>query len=62
MLKVDKNKCTGDQVCTTVCSTGAARMTDSGKAEISPDMCVECYACINVCPQEAIYEVIEKKD
>lgn len=62
MLKVDKNLCIGDQVCTTVCPTGAAHMTDCGKAEISPDMCVECYACMNICPQTAICEVIEDND
>ncbi|MCR4429653.1 MAG: 4Fe-4S binding protein [Tepidanaerobacteraceae bacterium] len=59
MLKVDRKKCTGDQVCTTVCPTGAAHMTDNGKAEISADVCVECYACMNVCPQEAIFEADE---
>jgi Fe-S-cluster-containing hydrogenase component 2 len=55
VLVVDKEKCEGCEVCTTVCATGAAKMVD-GKAEIDPDECVECYACKDVCPQEAIEE------
>lgn len=55
MLKVDKSKCNGDAVCTTICSVEAITLSDS-KAEIDPDLCIECFSCINVCPQEAIYE------
>ena len=55
MLKVDKSKCNGDAVCTTVCQVDAIALSDS-KAEIDPDLCIECFSCMNVCPQEAIYE------
>ena len=55
MLKVDKLKCNGDAVCTTVCPVEAVTVTNS-KADIDPDLCIECFSCMNVCPQEAIYE------
>lgn len=62
MLKVNKEKCTGDSICTTVCPMGAAHIDESGKAEISPDLCIECYACMNSCPEGAIYEVVDGDD
>ena len=55
MLKVDKSKCNGDAVCTTVCPSDAITVSDS-KADIDPDLCIECFSCMNVCPQEAIFE------
>ena len=55
MLRVDKSKCNGDAVCTTVCAVDAVAVSNS-KAEIDPDLCIECYSCMNVCPQEAIFE------
>jgi len=59
MLKVDKSKCNGDAVCTSVCQVEAITLSDS-KAEIDPDLCIECFSCITVCPQEAIYEEEEE--
>ncbi len=56
MLIVKKDKCTGDELCTTVCPTEAAHMVD-GKAEIDVGECIECYACQGVCPHDAIEEV-----
>jgi NAD-dependent dihydropyrimidine dehydrogenase PreA subunit len=57
MLRVDKNKCNGDGVCSEVCAVGAANLNSAeGKAYIDSDMCIECYTCMNTCPQEAIYE------
>ncbi|MDI6707116.1 MAG: 4Fe-4S binding protein [Firmicutes bacterium] len=57
MLKVNTNRCNGDEVCTTVCPVGAAQMDeDSSKAKIDSDICMECYACMNICPQGAIFE------
>jgi NAD-dependent dihydropyrimidine dehydrogenase PreA subunit len=56
MLKVDKDKCNGDGVCEEVCPVGAATLNEDGKADIDPDMCIECYSCMGTCPQGAIYE------
>jgi len=55
VVKVNREKCEGCEVCTTVCGTEAAKIVD-GKAQIDPEVCVECFACMNVCPAEAIYE------
>ena len=59
MLIVRKEICNADSVCTVVCPVGAAQMGDDGKAEIDTSLCVECYACKEACPQEAIIEVDE---
>jgi len=57
MLKVDKIKCNGDGVCTQVCAVGAANLNvEENKAFIDTDTCIECYTCMNTCPQEAIFE------
>ncbi|NPV43539.1 MAG: 4Fe-4S binding protein [Firmicutes bacterium] len=57
MLRVNKEKCNGDELCTTVCPVGAAQICESdNKACIDADTCIECFACINICPQQAIYE------
>jgi NAD-dependent dihydropyrimidine dehydrogenase PreA subunit len=57
VLKVDKAKCSGDAVCVSVCPVGAPKISETdGKVEIDSSLCVECYACMNTCPQEAIYE------
>ena len=56
MLKVNKNKCNGDGLCSEVCAVGAAALNEEGKAYIDPDICIECYSCMSTCPQEAIYE------
>lgn len=57
MLKINLDLCNGDGVCSQVCGAGAANLDkEKGKAFIDPDMCIECYNCMNTCPQEAIYE------
>ncbi len=57
MLKVDPIKCNGDELCVALCPAGAAEMDGgSGKALIDVDACLECYACRDSCPQEAISE------
>lgn len=55
MLVVDREKCEGCEGCVAACGTGAAHIVD-GKCEIDVNLCVECYACMNVCPYEAISE------
>ena len=55
MLRVDKSKCESCAVCTAVCSVDAIAVSNS-KAEIDPDLCIDCYSCMDVCPEEAIFE------
>jgi ferredoxin len=59
MLKVNKELCNGDGICAAVCPVGAPSIGEDGKADIDTDVCVECYACKEACPQEAIFEVDE---
>lgn len=57
MLIVDHEKCNGDELCVALCPVGAVQLEEqSGKAAIDPDQCIECYACKDSCPQEAISE------
>jgi len=57
LLKVDKEKCNGDGICSSTCPVGAAVLNEEeGKADINSDACIECYSCMNMCPQGAIYE------
>ena len=51
--KVDKEKCTGCELCVEECPSEAISMA-SDKAEIDVDACVDCGACVDVCPVEAI--------
>ncbi|MBY8988813.1 MAG: 4Fe-4S binding protein [Candidatus Lokiarchaeota archaeon] len=60
MILIDKDKCLGCAVCTTICSTEAAQIDQAdGKAIINNELCIECLSCINLCPEAAIYEQIE---
>lgn len=60
MLKVDKEKCNGDGICALTCAVGAAHLIEGdNKADIDCDACIECYACMNMCPEGAIYETDE---
>ena len=52
MLSVDKNLCDGCAECLAVCPDDAITLKD-GKAEIVKD-CIECYACVEICPKGAI--------
>ncbi len=50
---VNKDECTGCEVCVESCPTEAIVMTD-GVAVVTEDDCVDCGACVGECPTEAI--------
>jgi ferredoxin len=53
-LSLDREKCIGCGMCTTVCPH-TVFVLDNGKAEIRDrDACMECGACSRNCPVEAI--------
>ncbi len=57
MLVVDKTKCTGCGVCNSICPVEAITVGDDEKANIDPDICMECYSCKDSCASEAISEI-----
>jgi len=56
LLKVAIDKCNSDHLCVSVCPVGAAGEDSEGKIVIDAGLCMECYACMNICPQEVIFE------
>ncbi|HOY09935.1 MAG TPA: 4Fe-4S binding protein [Candidatus Omnitrophota bacterium] len=51
-VNVDINKCDGCGTCKDICPVDAIKVENS-KASIS-DACIECCACVNECPSEAL--------
>ncbi len=50
---VNKDECTGCEICVGSCPTEAIEMVD-GIAVVKEDDCVDCGACVGECPVEAI--------
>lgn len=63
-MQIDKEKCTGCEVCHPYCTVGAIHSVEKRGGEelisiIDQDECVECGVChrANICPTDAIYPV-----
>lgn len=54
--RVVTDKCRGHMRCMRNCPTDAIRIRN-GKARISEDLCIDCGACISVCPSGAIVPI-----
>ena len=52
-FKIDREKCSGSLACMRICPTQAIRVR-SGKAELLPELCIDCGSCLKVCPTGAI--------
>ena len=51
---IDPQTCSGQLACMRVCPTRAIRVRE-GKAQLLPDLCIDCGACLRVCPSGAIH-------
>lgn len=60
MLIIDQKKCQKDGICFSTCPVGAVILKEDGSYEVDPDVCMECYSCMNICPAEAIYEAEDR--
>lgn len=56
---VDKDKCTGCEICVEKCPVDTISIEDN-KAKIKMEECIRCGICHNVCPQEAVRHDGEK--
>jgi NAD-dependent dihydropyrimidine dehydrogenase PreA subunit len=57
-IKIDINKCVGDEICVEKCPMNVLEMTKVGRKKLAtvanPDDCIECHTCELECPYEAI--------
>jgi electron transport complex protein RnfB len=51
---VEKENCTGCEICIDRCQMNAIHMDDEGCAEINDDRCIGCGLCITTCPSDAL--------
>lgn len=58
---IDKEICTGCQICLPKCPVFTIRVTDN-KAEIDMEGCIRCGVCHEVCVLEAVKHDSEKED
>jgi polyferredoxin len=52
-IRVERNRCTGCNICARQCMTGAIRMVDK-IAEVDQHSCMSCHECVDVCDWHAI--------
>ncbi|MHA2390988.1 MAG: NADH-ubiquinone oxidoreductase-F iron-sulfur binding region domain-containing protein [Promethearchaeota archaeon] len=53
-FSIDKNKCTGCEVCKNSCPSEAISGEAKKPHSIDPDSCIKCELCFNLCPTNAI--------
>jgi len=53
-LTLEREKCNGCGLCTTVCPHAVFRMADGKSVIVDRDACMECGACARNCPSGAI--------
>lgn len=53
-IRIDHDKCVGHEECVAVCSTEVFEMKGGKSTAPNIDECIECCACVEACPAEAI--------
>jgi len=53
-IEIDYDKCTGAAVCVDVCPSEVFQIVDGKSTAPNIDACVECCACVQNCPENAI--------
>jgi NAD-dependent dihydropyrimidine dehydrogenase PreA subunit len=53
-IKVDYDLCDGSGDCVEVCPTAVYELVDNKSTAPEIDECIECCACVEACPQNAI--------
>ena len=53
-IEIDEDKCIGTGECMNVCPTNVFDLVDGKSHAIRIDDYIECCACVDVCPVEAI--------
>lgn len=59
---VDKELCTGCEICLDRCQMKAITMDDENLAELNLDRCIGCGLCVTTCPSEALQLVPKTGD
>ncbi|MCA1905020.1 MAG: 4Fe-4S binding protein [Desulfarculus sp.] len=60
--RLDRDLCTGCEICLDRCQMDAITMADDGLAVLNPDRCIGCGLCVTTCPGEALSLVAKPDD
>jgi NAD-dependent dihydropyrimidine dehydrogenase PreA subunit len=54
-IKIDHDKCAAHEECVNVCPTAVYELVDGKAVAEAIDECIECCACEDVCPEDALW-------
>ena len=54
VIKISHNRCSGSGECVEACPVDIIELVDSKARIIDVSGCIECCACFNACPNDAI--------
>jgi NAD-dependent dihydropyrimidine dehydrogenase PreA subunit len=53
-VKVNKEKCSGDAICVSICPVSVFELKDDKAVPVREQDCILCMACVAQCPEQAI--------